>query len=1061
MKKTEVDESQFIYVDVHWEDGSTNKRSAKWRRLRLEDVDKFQQENSNYNVFQTIQRFKNPVHTNPEVSYAPFYFDFDSSDPLLKLIENGDIVLESLENSLDPGDYIHLSNHINFGMPLESSIVKKIERKLKNEIWDINLDKSRVDVKKVVSFFKDSLALSEDDIHVYFSGKKGFHVLIEPVAIGVKPSIELQHIFKYIALFLMQELQLSTLDYKSIYSSRRMLRLVNSIHQGSRLFKVEITHAELETSVENIKNIAKQPRTSLKAPDYVAQARSVAVEWYEKFNQAFQASAKAKNKKIEIKDTEIAKMDNYPICVQDILDNSIKKSGDRNAATMALASYFKDSGVSLEDAESILVEWADKIPDDMTSSVGNIRKSSTITAIKTIYGSDNYHFACPFIRSLHGERKGSKYDPVKCGGRVCPLHDDFRMDNEPAEKVHLSETARSLYTGKKVSFDCLVSGKLDTPYIVPKKVNYICNNVNTCQKECIMHEFSGFYTKEFNEHERVLIEATHQNDNNLKNILKGYSYASCNKVGFIVEEYVNLEQVLVVPMAERVTSTGYNSFDERGRDYVSRTLYFVGDDVKTNQHYEFEGFVYPHPKNQFGTILSQKKTPKQDSVDMFNLTPEMIESFSVLQVQPNEDILARVDFILSDLTQNVTRIWEREEALLSVLLTYHSCLTFSFQGENQPRGWIETCLIGDSGQAKTHLVEKISDFIGLGDRASGESSSRTGLIYRMEQLGDRWFITWGKYPLNDRKLLIIDELTGMNEEDLGKMTEPRSTGVLRVDRVVNAETNARTRLIFLTNPRYGKQLFEFTRGIESLKTVFPEASDIRRLDLVVFLATKDVSKDILNMKYEKPEHQYISGEVLKNNVLWVWSRKPSDIQITKKAVDLILETAKYLGEKYGAAEDIPLVSPADQRIKLARLSIALAGLLHSTDAKHEKIVVKPEHVTFIKDYLEAVFDAPNCKYDSYARNAKDESEISEEEFDDVKKELDDLDAADSNIASKEILELFRRNDALLFREIMEMSGHDKLIVNARIALLSKKNFLKKTRNGFRKLPKFIIFLDQY
>jgi hypothetical protein len=526
-----------------------------------------------------------------------------------------------------------------------------------------------------------------------------------------------------------------------------------------------------------------------------------------------------------------------------------------------------------------------------------------------------------------------------------------------------------------------------------------------------------------------------------------------------------VEELLVVPMAERVYTVQRGNgeqvdMDESGHEYVARKVYYVGGKVTSNQYYEFEGYVYPHPKTQFGTILSQKYTPKQDNVGAFQLTSEIIDSFKVFQPQPGETVEDRLDTVLEDLTNNVTLVWMREEVLLGVLLTYHSALTFDFQSQRQKRGWLETIIIGDTGMAKTQLVQNFAEFAGLGEFASGESASRTGLIYRLDQIGERWFVTWGKYPLNDRKLLVIDELTGLKEDDLGRMTESRSTGVLKVDRAVNAETNARTRLLFMTNPRHGKQLFEFSHGIESLKSIFAEAADIRRLDLSLFLATKDIPKDVLNKKFTRPETQLIQPDTMKHSILWAWSRKPEQIVLTEPALELILYYAGELGSKYGAAEDIPLVSPADERIKLARMSVALAALLHSTDDNHELIIVKPEHVEFVKQYLETIFDAKNCRYDQYANNAKTEGELTEEDAKAITEALQHLDDEDSIPLSKDILELFKRNDTLKSSELQDMTGQDERMVNPRLAILAKYNFLKRTKGGYRKLPKFIEYLDR-
>lgn len=1066
-KAKKPDIAQFCYVDVHWEDPRSGKRAPKWKRIPITEVPSFQQQNANYNVFSTIQRFKNPVHTVPELTYMPLFFDLDSDRSAIQLMQMGRLDVELAKPHLTKEEQAHLHNYLTMDIELDDKTLGKIraklDTKLKNEIWNGNLAVSQSDALKLTTFFRETLGLTPEDIRVFFSGKKGFHILVSAVALGIEPHTDLHLIFKFIALYLMEQLKLEALDYGSIYGSRRMLRIVDSIHQGSRLFKIELTHAELALDVEKIRELAKAPRGNL-YPEVNEQLNEVAHTWYAELKKQWSDTEKARNQPIEIKDKVLAEMDDYPVCVQDILDNGIKKTGDRNKATMALASYFKDIGMSIKETEDILLEWVQKIPKELTSATDTSRRASTITAIRTIYNDDKYHFACPFIRSLHGERKGRDYDPVACAGRACPLHDDHRIELEPAIKLHLSDAAKADYTGKKISFDCLVSGKLDTPYIVPKKVKYMCFSADTCDKECIIHDYAGYMEREFHENERVLIEATHQNDNNLKGILRHYSGASCKKIVVEVEDHVNVEELLVVPMAERVTTIDqgdgdYVEVDETGKEYVARKVYYVGGKIIPNQYYEFEGYVYPHPKNQFGTVLSQKYTPKQDSISSFQLDPEVIEQFKVFQVQPGEAVIDRVELLLQDITENVTMVWERDEVLLGVVLTYHSALTFDFQDQRLKRGWVETIVVGDTGMAKTQLVQNFAEYAGLGEFASGESASRTGLIYRLEQIGERWFITWGKYPLNDRKLLIIDELTGLSEDDLGKMTEARSTGVLKVDRAVNAETNARTRLILMSNPRNGKQLFQFTHGVEALKYIFPEASDIRRLDLALFLATKDVPKTVLNRKYKKPAKQLIPSSLMKNSILWAWSRKPEDIVITEPALDRILDIAGQLGDIYGPAEDIPLVSPADQRMKLARLAVALAAFLHSTDENHEKVIVLPEHVDFINMYLRSVYDAKNCRYNVYADNARAEGDLSPEEVVEVKEKLQKYDVEDALNVSQEMLELFRRNDVLKAQELQDMTGFGREIINPRLAVLVKYNFLKRTRNGFRKLPKFIEFLD--
>lgn len=1084
-KKNEINIEDFKYVDSFHQNPQGGKRT-KWVRIELDKVSDHAKQYNNYNVFTTVQQYSNKIRQEggAELMYAPLFFDIDSKRLLANETKEG-VKLDGKYGLLDLGfvksqeliPYLpnELMAHIhNFEMGIDLSdeaccdINKQVEEnpELADFVWHKNIEMSRTDAVKLTHFFTEKFDMTEDEIRVYFSGSKGFHILVNPIVLGVVPYNKLHRAYKSIALHLETQLGLQSLDSGSIYSHGRMWRLVNSIHSKSGLFKVELDHTELKGDVHEITGtLAKTPRPDL-YEDTSYNLNEQASEWYTKQFTAWEEADKLYSERVTLKDEVLSKMDGLPVCVQFILERGILKSGDRNKATMALASYYKDIGWSESDTVRELVPWAKRIPKSLTSSNPSEVEASTVGCIKTVYQDEKYHFGCSFIRSLHGERQGRDYESIPCAGRACPAHEDYAIDQEPSEYMHLAQTANAQYTGKKVAFSSLVSGKMDTPYIVPKKVRYVCSHQPFCEKDCIMHDYSGLYEREFHENERFLIEATGQNDNNMKGILFYHSGATCKKVKSEVLDSANVTELLVVPMAERVktvkTDEGYKDVDESGNEYVSRKIYAVGEPnsiPKSNEHYEIEGFVYAHPRNAMATILTQKHEPVEDSVGKFVLTPEIIEQFKVFQVADGEDIDDRVSLLIDDLTDNVTLVRERFEPHLAVLMTYHSVINYYFQGQLEKRGWMESVFVGDSGQAKTQLVNNIMEFAGLGNMTSGEGTSRTGLVYRLEQLGERWFITWGKYPLSDRKLIAIDEFSELNPEDFGKITEARTTGVLRVDRTVNTETNARVRLVLLTNPARARTLSSFTHGVESLKPLFASPADIRRLDVAIFLQSGDVHKSVLNKEYDKPKTQLISSEALRNSILWAWSRKADQVEITKPAMRMILKRADELAEKYGYAQDIPLMEPSDLRKKLARMAIALASMVHSTDETHEKVIVHPVHVDYVTDFLNVVYDNPNARLDIYSAKSKEESELTAEEREQVVKTLEDLDFGDNVPVSEEILELFRKNDILKPAEIIDMLGFERAQVNGRLAILTKHSMIKRTRDGLRKLPKFIEYLN--
>lgn len=120
----------------------------------------------------------------------------------------------------------------------------------------------------------------EAAIRVYFTGKKGFHVEVESVTLGVGPSADLANIFRYIAKDIGKQLDLTTLDFQ-VYDKRRMWRIPNTKHQGTNLYKIPISTDEVQTlSMDDIVSLAETTR-DIPVP---AQAFSFqANEWYRSY----------------------------------------------------------------------------------------------------------------------------------------------------------------------------------------------------------------------------------------------------------------------------------------------------------------------------------------------------------------------------------------------------------------------------------------------------------------------------------------------------------------------------------------------------------------------------------------------------------------------------------------------------------------------------------------------------------------------------------------------------------------------------------------------------------
>src|SRR5207249_477339 len=67
---------------------------------------------------------------------------------------------------------------------------------------------------------------------------------------------------------------------------------------------------------------------------------------------------------------------------------------------------------------------------------------------------------------------------------------------------------------------------------------------------------------------------------------------------------------------------------------------------------------------------------------------------------------------------------------------------------------------------------------------------------------------------------------------------------------------------------------------------------------------------------------------------------------------------------------IPIVEPADQRLKLARLSVALACRLFSTPDGKE-VTVTIDHVEYVVAWLNQIYSNPYMAYHEYSRYQKE------------------------------------------------------------------------------------------
>jgi hypothetical protein len=617
-----------------------------------------------------------------------------------------------------------------------------------------------------------------------------------------------------------------------------------------------------------------------------------------------------------------------------------------------------------------------------------------------------------------------------------------------AQEVHLADSSEASLESKRIHVPVMVSGKDSTPYLCPKVVNISCGDAaDGDSKKCsncslALHAGELIYTvPSASKCIMKLIKCTDKQQRAVLFELLGINQR-CDRCNMNIQEYMNIEELRLIPKAE--ANFGF----AKEHEYVVRTGYYIGNNLKTNKRYTLAGYMYADPVTQYATYIFDKAYPEKDLISDFELNEDTLALLNLFKIKKDQTIRDKFNEIHQDLERNVTYVWERRNVAFAVDLIYHTVLNFYFQEQYVTRGWGELLIIGDSGQAKTTLVERLMRHYRLGELHSGESSKRTGLVYNIQQNNKRWFLVWGAFPLNDGGLVTLDELSGLNEDDLAQMSDVRSSGLAKATGVITAETTSRTRAIYISNPRNGRQLNSETYGVNAVLKLMGKAEDVRRLDLALSVASGDVDPALVNksiMDLPPVPHVYTS-DACNARALWAWSRRPENIKILPETTQHILNKATEMGISY--TSKVPIVEAADQRIKIARLAIAAACCVFSSDETGTDVIVKPEHVDFVVDFMNELYKAKSFGYDKLSEQERVSSDGSDVNLSKLRALFLTIPLMDANEMAKILYELSYFSRATL----EDYTGLAKDDLKTLLKFMTTNHLVEKSRGDYRRLP---------
>lgn len=607
------------------------------------------------------------------------------------------------------------------------------------------------------------------------------------------------------------------------------------------------------------------------------------------------------------------------------------------------------------------------------------------------------------------------------------------MKNKKQQNVLGSE-----YHNKPVHIKCIVSGKSISPYCIPKKVKIVCSPENGMDcKKCHFKHNKILEIIPNNENILLFIDVpttyTQKILKTIFNIPCSFNYESI--------EMQNIERLFIIPPTYR----------EKKKAKLAPIAYYIGHGIEVNSLYEMTGYTSVDPKNQTTVHVFTKAQKAKSDLDGFNLTIEKHSALNEFSInKPTSDkIFTHLYKLYEYYAYNVTKIYDRPDLHFAIDLAFRSVLTFRFDKELIHKGWMDVMIIGDTRCGKGYVAEKISKYLDTGEVISADNVSFAGLVGGLQQYNKHWVITWGKIPLNDMGLVIIDEASEIQHADWTRLSRIRSEGVAEITKIHTQTTNARTRIIFISNPIL-KTISNYSYGIQSLADIVKAPEDIARFDYVLVVAHNEVEIENINTEKKLVETMY-SPRLEQDLLLWTWSKKANEVIFSESAIKYIYETSISLAKEY--TFNIPLIQGENIRYKLAKLAISFAARVYSNKQDGKILFVDKVHVECAVIFINMIYKKESCGYYAMSQIYKIQEVYSEEQFTKIEKYLNAF-----TLHKKEIYKCLLLNNSITVNDISEHNNLEKEIAREIISKLLTNGCITKRGPTYIKTSGFVSWL---
>ena len=617
------------------------------------------------------------------------------------------------------------------------------------------------------------------------------------------------------------------------------------------------------------------------------------------------------------------------------------------ARSQGLNAVTSTGGSAIPTDEILLFKGKDVVLMLDTDSVGKRNVKNYLALLKSIAKS---------IRILELPVKDfADYYKEYHNADILQFARDYQEVQQAEESVEAvdttlvrSEFTENLNTWVKLNKMSVV-GAEPRVYTIPTRVKVVCKNAS-CSKPCPLSFSNNPDTAQYVDVDpRQMLQFIDSSDSAQDTFLR--KLFGCKSVQAEPVDYTNVQKVIFQESASFIDGLEESSFESRYGMYM-----YTDFRLNATLKYNFEACRVTDPRSQ------QNYYVIRSAENLATTRPVVDETF----FEKFRETAASCTS-MSELIDKYYHEWMpalaiegRPDLFGALVLTYCSVTEIPWSA-GILKGWLDTMVIGDTRTGKSQMAQRFVKTLGLGSYINGENARRTGVIGGVQRFGDSWVITWGAIPMNDRGLLIIDEASGLEVDDIKDLSSTRSSGAVTLNKIVKGEARARTRLIWLSNPRSGRNLADFYwKGYGAFQEFIPVAEDQARYDLVLTAAREDI--DVLDG---------IDSEVQPKVEPWIdlfntaWSIPAEDIIFPKDFRTKVKDVAHGLNNDYGGG---PLVVGVAVHEKILRLTCAVAVLCG--DIYQGKLHVNEKHLKWADEFLRMTLEKESLSYAAYIKEFK-------------------------------------------------------------------------------------------